>query len=74
VTHGPDEEGAYYAQLMELHCLGLSPGRWQYRSVKRSMETVLKSRRRRSDDTPFGAVVFGNDTSSPTSISVRAAP
>lgn len=46
VTHGPDEVGAYYAQLMELLRLGLGPGRWPYHSVMRSLEAVLKSRDR----------------------------
>ena len=37
LAHGPDEQGAYYAQLTELQRLGAGPGRWPYEIVRRAM-------------------------------------
>jgi hypothetical protein len=42
IHHGPDEVGAYYAQLTELQRLGAGPGRWAYESVRRAMEATRK--------------------------------
>ena len=44
LSNGPDEEGAYYAQLTELQRLGLGPGRWPYYSVLRAMQAALEPR------------------------------
>jgi hypothetical protein len=41
LTHGPDEEGAYYAQLMALQLLGLRQDSVPFASVKRAMRAVL---------------------------------
>jgi hypothetical protein len=41
-----DEEGAYYAQLMALHRLGLGPGTRPYFIVTRSMQAALQSHSR----------------------------
>jgi hypothetical protein len=41
LTHGPDEEGAYYAQLMTLQLLGLGPNSIPHACVKRAMQAVL---------------------------------
>jgi hypothetical protein len=46
LTHGPDEEGAYYAQLTELQRLGVGPGRWQYMEVSRALQSVRLARHR----------------------------
>ena len=43
LQHGRDERGAYYAQLMALHLLGLGPGTSAYRSVKLAMGSVLRT-------------------------------
>ena len=45
LTHGPDEEGAYYAQLMALQLLGLGPDSVPHASVKRAMKAVLAAQR-----------------------------
>ena len=45
LAHGPDEEGAYYAQLMTLQLLGLGPNSIPHACVKRAMQTVLARRR-----------------------------
>ena len=45
LIHGPDEEGAYYAQLMTLQLLGLGPDSVPHASVKRAMKAVLAARR-----------------------------
>jgi len=42
VRHGPDERGAYSAQLMALRVLGAAPGNPVYREVQRSMQAVLR--------------------------------
>jgi hypothetical protein len=42
VLHGPDERGAYEAQLMTLQLLGAGPGRVVYDSVHRSMLAVIR--------------------------------
>jgi len=49
LLHGPDERGAYYAQLTELQRIGSDPGRWAYDSVKRSMRATLKELERRTE-------------------------
>lgn len=41
LRHGPDEEGAYYAQLMALQLLGLGPDSIPYAWVRRAMQAVL---------------------------------
>src|SRR5688572_13319874 len=45
LTHGPDEEGAYFAQLMALQLLGLGPDTVPHAYVKRAMKAVLAARR-----------------------------
>jgi hypothetical protein len=45
LMHGPDEEGAYLAQLMELQRLGLGPGRWPYEIVRRARSQTLERSR-----------------------------
>jgi len=45
LLHGPDEEGAYYAQLMALQVLGLGPDSIPHACVKRAMQAVLAARR-----------------------------
>ena len=47
LIHGPDEEGAYFAQLMTLQLLGLGPESVPYKCVKRAMQSVLAARRQR---------------------------
>lgn len=42
VRHGPDERGAYEAQLFTLSRLGAGPGSRLHRGVRYSMLTVLK--------------------------------
>jgi hypothetical protein len=44
--NGPDERGAYFAQLTELTRLGAGPGSWAYVSVTRAMQTVLELKAR----------------------------
>lgn len=44
VRHGPDEEGAYEAQLRVLFLLGATPNSAAYLSVQQSMDTVLRRR------------------------------
>jgi hypothetical protein len=48
LAHGPDEEGAYYAQMMALQLLGLGPDSIPHAYVKRAMKTVLAARRARA--------------------------
>jgi hypothetical protein len=43
LKNGPDEEGAYYAQLTELQRLGAGPGRWQYSEVMRALQAVRRA-------------------------------
>lgn len=45
VQHGPDERGAYLAQLMALRTLGVNPDTPLFHSVQRSMNAVLKAQR-----------------------------
>src|SRR5688572_4220580 len=45
LIHGPDEEGAYYAQLMTLQLLGRGPDSVPHAYVKRAMKAVLAARR-----------------------------
>ena len=45
LTHGPDEEGAYFAQLMALQLLGLGPDTVPHAYVIRAMKAVLAARR-----------------------------
>ena len=42
IDYGPDEVGAYYAQLTELQRLGAGPGRWPYETVRRAMAATRK--------------------------------
>lgn len=49
LLHGPDERGAYYAQLTELQRIGSEPGRWAYDSVKRAMRATLADVERRAE-------------------------
>jgi len=42
LRHGPDERGAYQAQLIELIRLGESPGRPNFNGVFRAMLTVTR--------------------------------
>lgn len=37
LRHGPDERGAYMAQLTQLGALGIGPGRWPYDAVRQAM-------------------------------------
>ena len=50
LTHGRDEEGAYYAQLMALQLLGFGIDSVPYQSVKRVMRGVLAAQRARARD------------------------
>jgi hypothetical protein len=45
LTHGPDEEGAYEAQLMALIRLGRGPDTLVYQGVRRSMQSVMDARK-----------------------------
>jgi hypothetical protein len=45
LAHGPDEEGAYYAQLMALQLLGFGPNSVPHACVKRAMQAVLAAQR-----------------------------
>ena len=51
LRHGPDERGAYEAQLATLIWLGMSPESAVYSQVRRSMYAVLQARKKRSDAT-----------------------
>lgn len=42
LRHGPDEEGAYFAQLTTLQLLGTGPGRWPYEVTRRAMQATRK--------------------------------
>jgi hypothetical protein len=42
LRHGFDEAGAYHAQLMALHKLGLGPGTATYAGVQRAMQAALR--------------------------------
>ena len=42
LRHGRDERGAYDAQLMTLHLLGLGPGTGAYRNVRLAMQAVVR--------------------------------
>jgi hypothetical protein len=44
LLNGPDERGAYYAQLTTLIRLGVAPDNNIYRSVQKSMMAVLKKK------------------------------
>jgi hypothetical protein len=44
VRHGPDEAGAYDAQLQTLFILGVMPGTAVYQGVQLSRRTVLRRR------------------------------
>jgi hypothetical protein len=46
IRHGPDERGAYLAQLMALQQMGLGPESNEYRGIKRAMHVVLAARQR----------------------------
>jgi hypothetical protein len=46
VRNGPDERGAYEAQLLTLIRLGLQPGSGVYREVQLSMLRVIEMRKR----------------------------
>ena len=49
VRHGPDERGAYSAQMMALRStLGVDPDRPLFKSVRASMNAVLEAQRSRS--------------------------
>jgi hypothetical protein len=45
VRHGPDERGAYEAQLTALMFVGVEPGSALYSGVVKSMQATLKKRR-----------------------------
>ena len=45
VRHGPDESGAYLAQLTALHSLGLGPDSREYHGVRRAMVVTLERMR-----------------------------
>ncbi len=45
IEHGPDERGAYQAQLTTLIRIGVQPGSALYAGVVRSMQAVLKKQR-----------------------------
>ena len=45
IEHGPDERGAYQAQLTALIRIGVQPGTGLYASVVRAMQAVLKKQR-----------------------------
>ena len=42
LLNGPDEKGAYYAQLTELQRLGSGPDRWAFKAVRRAMAATLE--------------------------------
>ncbi len=48
LRHGPDERGAYMAQMTEIHRLGSGPGRWPYEAVRRAMKASLAGHERRA--------------------------
>jgi hypothetical protein len=50
VRHGPDERGAYEAQLTALLFLGVQPGSGIYAGVVKSMQATLKKRRYEKPD------------------------
>lgn len=50
VRHGPDERGAYEAQLTALIFLGVQPGSGIYSGVVKSMQATLKKRRYEKPD------------------------
>jgi hypothetical protein len=56
IRHGADERGAYEAQLSALMRLGATPESTLYRSVLRSMRTVLQAQARPAEDPPRAAV------------------
>jgi hypothetical protein len=46
IRNGPDEEGAYLAQLMALQQMGLGPETAAYHSIRRAMRVALAARAR----------------------------
>ena len=44
VRNGADERGAYFAQLMALHLLGLGPGTPVYHEIKLAMRAAVAAR------------------------------
>jgi hypothetical protein len=56
IRHGPDEAGAYEAQLHALFVLGMMPGGELYQGVQRAMTTVLQ----RGEAARFGKVAAGS--------------
>jgi hypothetical protein len=50
VHHGPDERGAYQAQLTALMYVGVEPGSGIYQGVVKSMQETLKRRRYEKPD------------------------
>ena len=50
LDHGPDERGAYQAQLTTLIRIGVQPGSGLYSGVVRAMQVVLKRQRTEKPD------------------------
>lgn len=50
ILHGPDERGAYQAQLTALIRIGVQPGSGLYSVVVRSMQAVLKKQKAEKPD------------------------
>lgn len=50
IKHGPDERGAYEAQLTTLIRIGVLPGSGLYAGVVRSMQAVLKKQKAEQPD------------------------
>jgi hypothetical protein len=46
LLHGPDEQGAYHAELIALIYLGAGPGTLLYQQVVRSMQVVIAASKR----------------------------
>lgn len=61
LRHGPDERGAYLAQMTEIQRLGSGPGRWPYEAVRRAMKASLAGQELRAraaaSDPPHGPAV-----------------
>jgi hypothetical protein len=46
IQNGPDEQGAYQAQLMALYAMGVSHNRPVAAGIRRAMFTVIRARKR----------------------------
>jgi hypothetical protein len=64
LDHGPDERGAYYAQMTEVQRIGSGPGRWAYEMIRRAMMHTLEREeaRTRVSRQPSTRVAGGSGT------------